>query len=230
MKVSVVIATCFRSRMLYDMLDSLSASTNWIRGNVELETVFVIDEDDDTYHVAASYNHYDGHIIDFSPIKRGALAAWNRGLQLSTGDIIVPAGDDQLFHGNWLDYALESHKEKLDGYGVVGMNDLAYGENQVATMILFDRKYCKEVMGGVIAPPVYNYYCIDLEWNEKAKMTGHFYREMRAKVEHLHSAHNKRPVDVHDMDRQDNNYMALDNAVYRERKEKGFQIEWESLI
>jgi hypothetical protein len=229
--ISILIASAGRPEMLRSMLNSLSASTNWIRGDIELETVFVIDNDVESYNVAVDYPPYEGKVIDFSWKKRGALWAWNRALQLSSGEILVPCGDDQLFHGNWLDYALESHKEKLNGYGVVGMNDLAYnGNTQVATMWLFDRMWCKDNMGGVFAPPPYHYYSIDREWNEKAKMLGRFYWDERSVAEHLHSSHGKRPVDELDLEKMNAGWMEEDNKTFEERKAQGFPVTWESLI
>lgn len=225
MKVSILIATCGRWQMFDDMLSSLQGTKP---SEVKMEVIAVIDEDVETYKVAAEYQV---NIVDFSLKKRGALWSWNRALQLSSGDIIVPAGDDQRFYPNWLDYALESHREKLGGYGVVGMNDLAYnGNTQLATMFLFDRKYCKEHMGGVLAPPVYKYYCVDSEINAKAKSLNRFYWDERAIVEHLHSAHGKRPVDNHDLDRQKGNYMELDNKIFEERKAQGFPVTWSAII
>jgi hypothetical protein len=110
------------------------------------------------------------------------------------------------------------------------MNDLAYdGNKQLATMFLFDIDYCREVMGGIFAPPCYQYYCVDSEWNEKAKMLDKFYWDDRSIVEHLHSAHNKRPVDATDSYKEDK-WMEVDNKVFEERKSRGFPIEWEPLI
>lgn len=141
----------------------------------------------------------------------------------------MPAGDDQIFHENWLDYALDSHDKHLQGYGVVGMNDLAYDGNlQVATMFMFDRPYCKEVMGGVFAPPWYHYYCIDSEWNEKAKLNGRFYWDSRSKVEHLHSAHGKRPVDS--VDEEKIYYSERDTEIFENRKSRGFPIDYPPTI
>jgi len=192
-----------------------------------LEVVSVIDWDEYSMDIAYNYSN----VMDFSYKRRGALWAWNRGLQISTGDIIVPAGDDQLFYENWLDYALASHQDRLQGYGVVGMNDLAYdGNTQLATMFLFDREYCRKEMGGIFAPPAYHYYCVDSEWNAKAISLGKFYWDSRSQVEHLHSAHGKRPVDSHDLERQENNYMELDNKTFEERKAQGFPVTWEPLI
>lgn len=210
--------------MLDDMLNSLQGT---IPEGVKAEVIAVIDENVETYKVAAEYQV---NVVDFSLKRRGALWSWNRGLQLCTGDILVPAGDDQLFHGNWLDYALEAHREKLGGYGVVGMNDLAYdGNTQLATMFLFDRKYCKEQMGGIFAPPCYHYYCVDSEWNSKARELNRFYWEERSIVEHLHSAHGKRPVDATDGFKEES-WMEIDNKTFEDRKRRCFPIEWSPLI
>jgi len=225
MRISVIIPTCYRPVMFVDMLNSLYETTH----NHDIETIVLVDGDRETYKIAC--NNKLVSTVNFSDEMRGAGYCWNRGLYFSSGEIIVPAGDDQKFYPNWLDYALESHQKQLGGYGVVGMNDLAYDGNiQLATMLLFDRAYCKEVMGGVIAPPVYNYYCIDSEWNAKAKMLNHFYWDERSIVEHLHVAHGKRPFDDHDKNRVDNNYAELDNVIFEERKAQNFPITWDSLI
>lgn len=222
--ISFVIASCYRPDMFRSMLDSLFATT---QGH-EIETIAIVDEDEKTMEIAIDY---ELDVLDFRKTRTGAINSWNRGLWLSDGDIIVPAGDDQVFHPGWLDYALESHQNRLQGYGVVGMNDLAYdGNKQIATMLLFDRKYCKEVMGGVICPPVYNYYCVDSEWNAKAKMLNKFYWDERARVEHLHSAHNKRPHDMLDAEKENAGWMEIDNNIFEHRKAEGFPITWQSMI
>ena len=223
MKVSIIIPTCFRPKMFVDMMDSLFETTK----SFDIETIAIVDKDQDTKSIAEELCN----IVDYSDEMRGGVFCWNKGLELSSGDIIVPAGDDQKFYDRWLQYALESHLIRLDGYGVVGMNDLAYnGNTQLATMFIFDREYCKEVMGGVIAPPVYNYYCVDSEINAKAKSLNRFYWDERSIVEHLHSAHLKRPEDVHDWNRQDKGLMETDNQIFEDRKKRNFPIEWEPLI
>ena len=224
MKISILIPTCFRPTMFSNMLDSVEETT----AGYDIETIAIVDMDAETMKIAARRCS----ITDYAPDKmRGAANCWNKGLKASTGDIIVPAGDDQLFYPHWLDYALESHREKLGGYGVVGMNDLAYDGNiQLATMFLFDRKYCQEVMGGIFAHPSLKYYCIDSEWNAKAKMLGHFYWDERAIVEHLHSAHNKREIDRHDIFRMDEDWMAMDNKTFADRLSAGFPIDYDPII
>lgn len=222
--ISILLATCGRPVLLREMLRSLRGTTK----EHEVEIIAVVDKDKESKKILELY---DVDVIDWSPDRRGALWAWNRALFLSDGAYLVPAGDDQLFYSGWLEYALESHRTKLDNYGVVGMNDLAYDGNvQVATMFLFDRLYCKDVMGGIFAPPSYRYYSVDREWNEKAKMLGHFYWDERAKVEHIHSAHNKRPVDDIDESKGGELAMAEDNEVFEARKRYGFPVIWQPLI
>lgn len=197
----------------------------------EVEVIAVVDNDIVSANIAMEYKC---QIVEHSDIKRGALYCWNRALKLATEtsphDLIIPAGDDQIFHEDWLKFAVESHN-KLGGYGVVGMNDLAYDGNlQVATMFVFDRLYCQVEMGGVFAPPMYNYYCIDSEWNEKAKMLGKFYWEARSRVEHIHSAHGKRLIDELDREKMDSGWMEADNKTFADRKARGFPIEWTPII
>ena len=171
MKISVITPTCYRPQMFKEMCESLLATTQ----GYDIEHIVLVDEDLETKAIADEYQF----TVSFTDKKRGALNCWNEGLAMSHGDVIVPGGDDHLYHPKWLDYALDSLETQLNGYGMVGMNDLAYSEKQVATMWLFTRDFCKDHMGGIFAPPVYDYLCIDLEWNEKAKMLGHFYRDMQ---------------------------------------------------
>lgn len=211
-----------RPSMLSDMIQSLYETASGYLAEIVVST-----EDLDVANVAMRMG---AHTISYREYNRGGLQAWNDALTLCQGDILIPTGDDQVFHPRWLEYALESHRERLGGYGVVGMNDLAYdGNTQVATMWLFDRKYCEDVMGGIFAPPVYKYYCVDLEWNEKAKSLGRFYWDERSKVEHLHSAHGKRPVDAVDLSKNAD-WMETDNKVFAERKAQSFPVTWNPII
>lgn len=219
--ISVFVATSGRPAMFRAMLGSLYRTTQ----GQDVEVVAVIDADYEAWDIAGEF----GCRVWFRQKKLGALQAWNDALTMTNGDLLVPAGDDQIFHPNWLEYALDAHRTRVNGFGVVGMNDLAYnGNTQVATMWLFDREYCKEVMGGVFAPPPYKYFSVDREWNEKAKMLGKFWWEEKSIVEHLHSAHGKRPVDELDLEKQ--GWMEEDNIAFEHRKAQGFPIEWQSII
>ena len=220
--ISIFIATSGRPAMFRSMLESLYATTQ----GYDVEVVAAIDDDYAAWDVA----HELGCGIWYNQKRRGALQAWNDAFSMTKGNFLVPAGDDQIFHPDWLKYALESFRDNLDNWGVLGMNDLAYnGNTQVATMWMFNREWCKSMMGGVFAPPCYHYYCVDLEWNEKAKMYNEFFWDSRAIVEHLHSAHGKRPIDTTDSYKEDK-WMEVDNRTFEQRKEKRFPIEWEAII
>jgi hypothetical protein len=206
------------------MLDSLEETTH---GEYEIETIAVIDDDEESRQIALKRCT----MVDYSSVLRGALNCWNLGLAMSTGDILMPAGDDQKFYPGWAEFALESWKNKLDSYGVVGMNDLAYdGDLQLATMFMFDRQFCKDHLGGVIAPPVYQYYCIDSEINAKAKLLNKFFWDKRSIIEHLHPAHGKRELDIHDLSRMKDKIIWEDNKIFEQRKAAGFPVVWEPVI
>ena len=223
MKLSVILPTCNRPTILRAMLDSLISTTR----DYEVEIIALIDGDLKSSQIAIER----GCILDHSDERRNVLSLWNRGLKMSTGDMIHPAMDDLIYYENWLKYGLESHKEKLNSCGVVGFNDLAYnGNTQVATQFMFDREYCRQYMGGVIAPPMYNYLCLDLEVNSRAKLIDKFYWDERAIVEHRHSAHGKRDYDNHDLLKDKNDWTALDGRIYEERKAAGFPVTWQPLI
>lgn len=223
MKISIIIPTCFRLDLFTNWVNTLKSTTQgW-----DIEIVTIIDNDDDTKEFADK----NCDIVNFIRGDRRVLDQWNLGLSLSHGEIIMLGMDDQVFYPSWLDYAMESWETKLSKSGMVGMNDLAYDGNlQLSVNYLFDRIFCKEVFGGVLAPPVYNYYCADSELNAKAKMLGKYYWDKRSIVEHLHPAHGKRESDKLDQLKIDNNWMELDNKIFEDRKARGFPIEWESLI
>jgi glycosyltransferase involved in cell wall biosynthesis len=221
--ISIFVPTSGRPAMFRDMLKSLRETTF----GYNVEVVAVIDADEEALRYAYDYCV---DTIDYSPVRRGALWGWNKGLELSSGEWLIPAGDDQIFHKGWLGYAIDAFNNELGGYGVLGMNDLAYNGNiQVATMWMFDRAYCQEHMGGIFAPPCYAYYCIDLEWWEKARMLNRYYWCEESVVEHLHSAHGKRPVDATDGLKEDK-WMEEDNRMFQHRKLEGFPVTWEPLI
>lgn len=229
MLLSVILPTMNRLFLLEQTINSLVETTQ----NYNVELIVIIDEDKESVnfiieHVSTQINNLK---VIYNHKRSGALSAWNQGLAISTGDMLFPAGDDSLFYGRWLDYALESHQEKLGGFGAVGLNDLAYDGNlQLATTLLYDRRFCKEILGGVIAFPVYHYFCVDSEINARAKNAGKFYWDDRAKVEHIHPAHGKRLADASDLLKIDNEWMEKDNLLFEERKLAGFPNNFESII
>lgn len=209
------------------MFEQAIKSVRETTSNYDVEIIAVIDDDEITKDIALKNNC----IVDYSPIRRGALKSWNIGLSHATGDILFPFGDDSLCHPLWLDYALESHRERLGGFGMVGLNDGAYDGNlQLATVVLYDRAFCKSVLGGVAAYECYHYYCVDSELNYRARNAARFYWDSRSIVEHLHSAHGKREFDRHDAERQINNWMVQDNELFEQRRVENFPNNFKSIL
>lgn len=224
MLTSILISSLGRP-ILFDALNSLRKTTY----GHEVEVILVQDILEPT--VFKLLEQFDRYIVDYSKYQRGALASWNRALKLSTGDMIFPVGDDQKFHPEWLTRALKYHAEHLGGYGMVAMNDLNFdGEKQLGTTVMYDRQFCKDVLGGVAAFPVYNYFYIDNELNERAKKVGKYGWCKDAVVEHIHWSNGKRPSDIIDQSRNSSNYMELDRAIFEQRKAQGFPNNFEPVI
>ena len=213
MKTSIIVASMNRPAMLEECLRRIRETT--VR--LDIEVICVIDEDQRSWDVA--WNFIDSGI--FNKKRIGTIEAFNQGLKLSTGDIIFPLGDDSYCHPGWLDKALEVHQNILKGYGMVAMNDLMLdGDTQLGTTVLYDRKFCRDWLGSVAAYPVYHYYYIDNELNERAKRAGKYIWCKEAIVEHIHSSNNKRPIDENDSNRA--GFMELDKIIFEERKAAGF--------
>lgn len=222
-KTSVILVSCNRKNLLLQAVTSLYNTTK----HLSLELILVIDGDKESVFEIENYlkdkktdNWY--YIIDYSEKRRGALASWNYGLSLSTGDFIFPSGDDQFFHGNWLDIALKAHEQKLNGYGMIAVNDKVANGNVLGTTLLFDRKFCIEVLGGVCTYPDYNYFYIDNELNERAKNKNKFYWCQESIVEHIHPGAGKRAKDTLDKEREENNFIEVDKQIFLKRKSLNF--------
>jgi len=230
-KTSVNLITCDRPHLAMQAVTTLYETTKHL--NVEL--VMVVDGDDKTVHDVNKFledklSDTWSCIIDYSPQRRGALWSWNHGLSLTTGDILFPSGDDQLFHPNWLDLALECHEKHLDGYGMVAVNDLFWDGNVLGTTMLVDREFCIDHLGGTWAYPEYNYFYIDNELNERAKLAGRYVWCPESIVEHFHPCRGKRPRDMHDEERDAQDFGRIDKQIFERRKAAGFPNNFEPAI
>lgn len=225
--ISVLIPSMYRPQLLTQTIQSFLLTVP----NHELQFSLVIDEDYDSVEFAIGTIRYSAnYVLDFSLQKRGALNAWNRALQISSGELVLIIGDDHKAHPGWYERAITAHRE-LGGYGVVGLNDLMHdGSLTTATTLMVDRKFIKEQFGGRVTYPCYHYYCQDSELNDRAKRVGKFIWLQDAVVEHIHAANNKRAHDLHDFERVENEYSIEDGKVYEERKAANFPDLWPSVI
>ena len=101
---------------------------------------------------------------------RGCSRAWNDALAATSGDPVVLAADDLVFHHGWLDAALECLAEFEDGWGLVGFNDGHCGE-ELSTHYLMSRRFIVEVLGGVVAWEDYRHSFNDLR-SQRARSAG----------------------------------------------------------
>lgn len=230
-KTSVILVTCNRPPLALQAVSTLYETTKHL--NVEL--VMVVDGDIETVHKIEEYlkdktTETWTYLCDYSPERRGALWSWNHGLSMTTGEIFFPSGDDQYFHLNWLDMALEYHEKYLDGYGMVALNDKIWHGNVLGTTLLYDRQFCIDHLGGVCTYPAYNYYYVDNELNGRAKLTEKYIWCHESVVEHIHPGAGKRPRDFLDREREEQDFGTTDRIIFEKRKAAGFPNDFEPAI
>jgi|14_taG_2_1085336.scaffolds.fasta_scaffold00928_9 GT2 family glycosyltransferase len=230
-KTSVILVTYNRPKLALQAVTTLYETTKHL--NVEL--ILVVDGDIKTVHNVENFlkdkvKDTWNYIMDYSPQRRGALWSWNYGLSLTTGDMLFPSGDDQFFHPGWLDKALECHEKELGGYGMVTLNDRIWDGNILGVAPFYDRKFCIDYLGGVCTYPAYNYFYVDNELNERAKLAGRYVWCPESVVEHIHPSQGKRPRDIIDQERDAQNFGSLDKMIFERRKAAGFPNDFEPAI
>lgn len=203
--VSILLPSMFRPDALLRTIEVLRQTTK----PVEIEIVVAIDEDLESAERAES-------IVDkitFCETRQGVVAAYNRASLLATGDMCFSAPDDMECEAGWLEKAVQMHKERLNGYGLVGLSD---GEHRADTAVfhLVDRRFIIEQLHGCCAPPCYRHYYSDTETTQRA---------IRAKRYYWHEASGVRHNHVSDaVYFADTEYAGRDEKLYWERHHAGF--------
>lgn len=228
-RISLILPSYYRHNMLRGVLENI---TNQRSNNYELEVVIVTDDDVIGAKISDEFSltNHDIYTIRASSTERlGQLAAWNYGLTLARGNYFVHMGDDGRFHGNALELAYNTLKDRFQGYGMVAFNDWNLnGDTQVGTHVIFNRQFCKDVLGGVMVVPHYKAYCVDLEFNERAKSVGRYYWCQQAILEHLHSSNGKRETFPEELEKVP--FTEDDMRLFNERKSRGFPDDFEPVI
>jgi len=222
MKTSILYATRIRPDMLLASLDSLFETTQ----GLDIEVLIVVDSDPITYERMRD----DTRIAKVIHNERriGPVHSWNKGLSHSTGDIILPASDDIHFEPDWLKIALAAHERELGGYGLVGAYSRIHDVNTLSGLQIFDRRFCVEVMGGVVYPPHYLHMFGDKELDLKAKRLGRFYGCKDSVVTHIHPCESRREPDANDTWRE--TLWVREEATYNHRLAADFPIDFEAVI
>lgn len=228
-RISIILPSYERPTLLIGALQNIESQ---ISSDYEIEVVVVVDDDIDGFDVSSNYFDKTDKVLGITigrKQKYSHIAAWNLGLANASGNLFVHMGDDGRFHGNALQLAYNTHKDKLSGYGMVAFNDLNMnGDTQVGTHVFFDKQFCKDVLGGVMCVPHYKGYCVDLEFNERARGAGKYVWCQQAVLEHLHSSNGKRELFEDEMTRTQ--YSPEDTALFERRKTLGFPNDFEPVI
>jgi glycosyltransferase involved in cell wall biosynthesis len=192
-----------------------------------LEILVVIDVDTESRDRVLALNASPVMVL-FNEVRRGAVACWNQGLSAATGDILCFFNDDCEPEPGWLEAALQAHQEQLGGYGLCGFSDGYQDGNILSVQYLFDRDFCIDHLGGVMAYPVYEFAWNDTESNSRAKRAGHFYWCQESVVQHRHWSRDGGQMD--DLNRENMAMQGRDGYIYYERERQGFPDNFEPVI
>lgn len=223
-KVSIVIPSMNRPERLLACVTRALCTT--AAHNVEV--IAVIDCDTASRDLLANLGDDRVRVL-FNEQRRGAIACWNQGLAAARGDVLVFGNDDCHWGDGWLDAALVAHREQLGGYGLVGFNDGYQDGTVLAVQYLFDRPFCIDHLGGVMAYPVYEFYYNDSEANARAKRAGRFVWCREAMVQHHHWT---RPGQNHkdSLDAENEPKARRDGALFAQRERDGFPDTFERVL
>lgn len=228
-KISIILPSYKRHALLLGALQNIESQ---VSPDYEIEVMVVVDDDDEGFEVASNYLAKTTAILGSTILRKqrySHIAAWNLGLANAGGNLFVHTGDDGRFHGNALQVVYNAHRDRLNGYGMVAFNDLNLnGDTQVGTHVFFDRQFCKDILGGVMCVPHYKGYCVDLEFNERAKRAGKYIWCPEAILEHLHSSNGKRELTEGESERTQ--FSPEDTALFESRKAAGFPNDFEPVI
>jgi len=222
-RISIIVPSMYRAEQFSECVKRIQETT---KGH-NVEIVVVVDgRCKDTLNKAAELEV----IVVYNKKHLGALASWNRGLRVCTGDPIIAIADDTYCHDGWLEEALKSHSTLPGESGIVGLNPLWDDRYRTAhcNHFLVDRKAIREVLGGVLFYEVYQHFCSDNETFERASRAGRYVASDKAIVEHRHVRLNNAPNDrVYEMTTQ---YVGGDYALLLQRRAAGFPNNFEAVI
>ncbi len=222
-KVSIVLPSYRRPERLVNAVKGILDHTDY----APYEIIVVIDEDTDSRNRVQALD--DPHVmVLFNEQRRGAPACWNQGLAASRGHILAFWNDDCMPEAGWLDAALEAHQDQIAGYGLVGFNDGYQDGNMLAVQYLFDRPFCVDHLGGVMAYEVMLFGFNDTVANDRAKKAGRFYWCPESVVQHNHWSRDGGQMDA--LNRENMQMQGKDGYVYDRMKAAGFPDDFEPVL
>ena len=217
-KISLLLPSAYRSRSLREAIEAALNSTD-----MPLEICVSIVNDDPESAIAVRDFPIVLDVRSVAEYGRGAVYAWNKLFQRSTGDIVALWADDLRPEHGWLTHALDA-LDKIGGHGLVGLNDLSSDGNEYAAHWLADRAFIENELGGVMYPPQYHGWWADREVTDIAKALGCYRWARRALVEHLNYSFGKSKFDRTYRDAAQ--HYDADRQTYIQRKANGFAHDW----
>jgi len=192
--VAVVVPVLGRPHHAARFMDSLRATTD-----MALATVYAVGQGGDEETMAA-WEAAGATVLD-SGEQVSFAAKCNLAYAKTAEPWLFLVGSDVRFHPGWLDHAQAA---ATDGVHVVGTNDLGNprviaGEH--ATHLLVRRAYVDDQGAswdgpGVVCHEGYRHWWVDQEIVDAAKQRGVWAMALASRVEHLHPAWGKAPMDA----------------------------------
>jgi glycosyltransferase involved in cell wall biosynthesis len=233
MKVSVVIPSKGRPAQVAQCVRRLFETT---RGH-DVECVIVCDEDaafnSTMTALAETFGNDEADRMARENIRWAwatlpAIPAFNEGLRLSTGDVIMPGNDDLVWRDGWLTEALAVLETLPDGDGVVGLNDLCPIPRNFSAFFIATRRWLARENGGVLFCPHYHHNFPDPEVCARAIASGRYVVAEKAVVEHHHPVWGTAEMDA--TYRAGAAHFAEDQALYEMRWAAGFPDDFAPVI
>ena len=222
-KVSIVLPSYNRPERLEIAVRGILDNTDY----APLEVLVVIDEDTASRDRIEALDDARVQVL-FNEQRRGAIDCWNQGLAASRGAILAFWNDDCMPEPGWLDAALKDHREQLAGYGLLGFNDGYQDGNVLAVQYLFDRRFCIDHLGGVMAYDCFQFAFNDTLANDLAKKAGRFYWSKDAVVQHQHWSRDGGQMDA--LNRENMDMQGHDGHIYDRIKAAGFVVNVKAVI
>lgn len=204
--ISVLCPSRGRPQVFRAMMESLAAATANPYG---VEVVAYIDEDDRTrweYPPAHEYLRYvRGPRVMFSDL-------WNKCFDACRGDIVMHAGDDQLFRTQGWDAMVErAYLDCPDKVLMVHGSDEGQHFHLFGAILCLSRKWCETV--GYVTPPWFVGDCPDKWLNEVANALGRR-KYLPFVTEHMHPLFGKGPDDLTHQERREREKAADPYVLY----------------
>lgn len=142
-KVSIVIPSLGRPEKLQRLLDNIKVNTDY-----------------PNYEVIVEYDSFED--------RQGCPKTLKKGVEKSTGELVMFLGNDCIPAKGFLEYAMIAMSQLPDGWGMVGLNDGIHDGNKLVTHWLISKKMLPLLDGEFFCTEFEHCFC-DNELIDRAK-------------------------------------------------------------